>query len=267
MFLPRFMTTKAHWILIICLCTGAPTLVAPAALAQPNGLLELSLENAVGAVGTEVEVRIDFQHPLDTVEGIAVGVCHDPAAVELLEVTTDQPYDFFSDLNSDGFVFTTILGFGAHYLGEPLIPGSSLGIVVARYRVLTPGVTTLQFCDTQQLFGITQNTVIVILGASHTPTQIDGSIASETSFRRGDINSDGQIDLADAIFLEQYLFAGGPIPSCLSACDTNHDGLIDIADSIRLLMYLFVGAPPPDAPFATCGVEFDDISCQESLCP
>ncbi len=262
MFCSPIMATKTTLILLISLGTSAPVLWA-----QPAGPLELSLENAVGAVGTEVEVRIDFQHPLDTIQGFAVGVCHDPAAVELLEVTTDQPYDFFSDLNSDGFVFVTVLGFGAHYLGEPLIPGSSLGIIVARYRVLTPGVTTLQFCDTQQMSGVTVSTVIVIQGASYPPTQIDGSIASETSFRRGDINSDGQIDLADAIFLEQYLFVSGPIPSCLSSCDTNHDGLIDIADSIRLLMYLFVGAPSPDAPFAACGVEFDDISCQESLCP
>ncbi len=37
-------------------------------------------------------------------------------------------------------------------------------------------------------------------------------IFSEQSF--GDVNCDGQIDISDAVFLINYIFAGGPEPNC-----------------------------------------------------
>jgi hypothetical protein len=79
-----------------------------------------------------------------------------------------------------------------------------------------------------------------------------------TAYIRGDANSDGAVDLADAIAILQHLFADGPGP-CLAAQDANGSGQGDIADAIFLLQYLFVnGSVPPLPGPEDCGLPPDD---------
>lgn len=56
-----------------------------------------------------------------------------------------------------------------------------------------------------------------------------------------DVNGDGQVDVADSVYIFQYLFAGGPPPpgGNIWVMDCNCDGCIDIADGIALLFFLF----------------------------
>lgn len=72
--------------------------------------------------------------------------------------------------------------------------------------------------------------------------------ACETTFRRGDGNADGTVDITDGVVLLAALFQGGGLPSCMDAADTNDDGTMDIADPIFIFQYLFVGGNPPPAP-------------------
>jgi len=65
------------------------------------------------------------------------------------------------------------------------------------------------------------------------------------SFQRGDANGDGGIDIADVVYLINYLFTDGPAPQPLEAGDANSDGVVDIADVVYLINYLFVSGPPP----------------------
>ena len=65
------------------------------------------------------------------------------------------------------------------------------------------------------------------------------------SFTRGDTNGDGEINIADVVFLVNYLFADGPAPYPLEAGDADCSGEVDIADVIFLLNYLFIGGPSP----------------------
>jgi hypothetical protein len=67
------------------------------------------------------------------------------------------------------------------------------------------------------------------------------------SFLRGDANNDQQIDLADVIYLLNYLFKAGPTPSPFLSGDANNDGQVDISDAIYLLNYLFKQGPPPSS--------------------
>ena len=62
---------------------------------------------------------------------------------------------------------------------------------------------------------------------------------------RGDCNRDGIIDIADVVYLINYLFIDGPAPVPLEAGDANCDGLVDIADVVYLINYLFINGPPP----------------------
>jgi len=61
----------------------------------------------------------------------------------------------------------------------------------------------------------------------------------------GDANGDGVIDIADVVYLINYLFTDGPPPDPLEAGDANCDGVVDIADVIYLINYLFIDGPPP----------------------
>ncbi len=82
-------------------------------------------------------------------------------------------------------------------------------------------------------------------------------------FMRGDGNTDGRKDIADAVFTLQYLFANGEAPRCEKSLDTDDSGQVDIGDAIYVLAFLFQeGALPPE-PFTACGPDPtpDGISC------
>lgn len=68
----------------------------------------------------------------------------------------------------------------------------------------------------------------------------------------GNINADSEdvTDLSDLIYLVNYLFLGGPAPTCVEEANTNGDvgGTVDLSDLIYLVNYLFLAGPAP----ATC---------------
>ena len=86
---------------------------------------------------------------------------------------------------------------------------------------------------------------------------------SDGLFRQGDANVDGAFDLADSIFILEYLFARGTAPSCDDSADINDDGSIDIADAVYLLGCLFREAAAPKPPFDECGIDLtvDGLGC------
>lgn len=72
-------------------------------------------------------------------------------------------------------------------------------------------------------------------------------------FIRSECNGDGEMNLADAVFLLVHLFQSGGTPPCLDACDINDDNAIDVADPIALLGWLFSGSPVLPDPYPNCG--------------
>ena len=75
---------------------------------------------------------------------------------------------------------------------------------------------------------------------------------SAPRFLRGDTDGNCSVNLSDAVFVLQHLFAGGIEPACLDAADTDDDSTIGITDPISLLGHLFQGQAAPPAPGATC---------------
>ncbi len=65
----------------------------------------------------------------------------------------------------------------------------------------------------------------------------------------GDANSDDFFDISDAVFLIQYIFAGGPAPATcmypLGRGDANGDCAVDVSDAVFLIQYIFAGGPAP----------------------
>ena len=114
---------------------------------------------------------------------------------------------------------------------------------------------------------------ITFQGASYSPIEKDLTVRlCPASFRRGDFNGDGGVDISDAIATLGHLFLDGPAPGCAEAADFNDDGGVDISDAIFLLQDLFApsagSAIPPPGPFY-CGPNpgSHDIGCRSSPCP
>jgi len=78
-----------------------------------------------------------------------------------------------------------------------------------------------------------------------TANEYSGNISILLNFSRGDANSDGKIDIADVVYLANYLFMDGPAPSPSDAGDANCDDVVNIADVVYLVTYLFLDGPPP----------------------
>jgi hypothetical protein len=68
------------------------------------------------------------------------------------------------------------------------------------------------------------------------------------TYLRGDCNADGIIDIADVIFLINYLFVNGPAPVPSLAGDVTCEGVLDITDAVYLINYLFINGPEPCSP-------------------
>jgi len=76
------------------------------------------------------------------------------------------------------------------------------------------------------------------------PTFYGGNI-TVLAYLTGDPNHDGIIDIADVVYLINYLFADGPEPDPYESGNTTCEGEVNIADVIFLINYLFVGGPLP----------------------
>ena len=68
---------------------------------------------------------------------------------------------------------------------------------------------------------------------------------------RGDVDHSGvlPIDIGDLVYLVDYMFTGGPAPTCWDEGDVDGSGVvpIDIGDLVYLVDYMFTGGPTPPA--------------------
>ncbi|MDH3890122.1 MAG: hypothetical protein OEV49_03480 [candidate division Zixibacteria bacterium] len=66
----------------------------------------------------------------------------------------------------------------------------------------------------------------------------------------GNIDDDpaDQMDIADLVYLVDFMFSGGPEPDCYDEADVDGSmGLLDIADLVYVVDYMFTGGPEPVA--------------------
>lgn len=66
---------------------------------------------------------------------------------------------------------------------------------------------------------------------------------------RGNIDGsiDGEINIADLVYMVAYMFAGGPVPPCLEEADVDatNDPNLNIADLVYLVSFMFSQGPAP----------------------
>ncbi len=83
------------------------------------------------------------------------------------------------------------------------------------------------------------------------PDQIDSNsdgAGDACSYICGDANFDDDVNVADAVFLINYIFNGGPAPNLIEAGDANCDFSTNVADAVYLVNYVFKGGPEPCCP-------------------
>lgn len=100
-------------------------------------------------------------------------------------------------------------------------------------------------------------------GLAATSVEVAFPPLSVGSYRTSDGNGDGKIDIADPIYLVNFLFREGPAFPCLEAADANGDEMVDLSDATYVIQYLFLGGP---APVGDLECHVSDASTPES-CP
>jgi hypothetical protein len=103
-----------------------------------------------------------------------------------------------------------------------------------------------------------------VLFLAHVGTLDDCGLPN-TTFRRGDVNDDGALDMTDPVRIFEFLFLGASRPGCHRTADTNDNGTIDLSDGVYALNYLFSGGPAIRAPFPACGTDetTDVLDCDQ----
>ncbi len=64
----------------------------------------------------------------------------------------------------------------------------------------------------------------------------------------GDANADGEVNVADVVYLINYIFKSGPPPASDWASDANGDGNVNVGDAVYLINYIFRSGPAPNCP-------------------
>ena len=81
-------------------------------------------------------------------------------------------------------------------------------------------------------------------GYTPIPTAIVGG-AGDCCLHKGNVDNDpsGEVNIADLVYLVDYMFEDGPEPPCMRQADVIEDWSIDIADLVFLVDYMFNGGP------------------------
>jgi hypothetical protein len=61
----------------------------------------------------------------------------------------------------------------------------------------------------------------------------------------GDANSDGDVNVGDAVFMISWIFKGGPDPKNMKEADANCDGDPNVGDVVYIINYVFKSGPEP----------------------
>ncbi len=61
----------------------------------------------------------------------------------------------------------------------------------------------------------------------------------------GDANSDGGVNVGDAVFIVNYIFKSGAAPDPKRVGDANGDCAVNVGDAVYLINYIFKSGPPP----------------------
>jgi hypothetical protein len=213
----------------------------------------MQVENTSGIAGTTEHVIYATGTWSIELAGYELAMYYDASKIEFIDVTLEgtvadyigtewNVYWLSNDSVVPGYVVASAVTFGV----EDLIPigsGKLFKLIVNILGEAPEGDTTLDlaqnvgplpsYCSFSDVYG----TVIF-------PDLIDGILTIVPPLC-GDSNGDGAIDVADVMFLINYLFTGTAAPNPLCVGDATGDGIVDSGDVLYIINYLFTGTSGP----------------------
>ena len=164
-----------------------------------------------------------------------------PASLLLFDVNGDGLADLTASSSAGKSVSILINKGGAAFL-EPEVYW--VGVIAFAHRF-----ADLDLDGALDLVAVSGTSALILPGLKAEPPP-------GARFRRGDADGDGTVVLTDAVLILNWLFRGGPSPSCDDAADADDSGAANLTDPIVLLRWLFQGGNPPPAPGpASCGAD------------
>lgn len=248
----------------------------------PDVAAGYDIDSGLGSFCADFSIQ-DILAPADAVQGFSMGLSHTPGGLVAVSSVTatgmlaalnggSGPDFLAASVHTEGwtvgvvcsFLDTSALSLAA---SEPLISTcySTTGLLAG-----DPDGETVQLIWVDTLGTPAVVNEVLVGGQVFNPSFVDGSVTLQpstgTPFVRGDCNSDGAYDIADAVRLLEGLFGLGVTFACPAACDANGDTARDLADAIYLLSFVVSAGPPPPAPSGACGGD-GGIDCVFSACP
>ncbi|MEC9475816.1 MAG: PKD domain-containing protein [Planctomycetota bacterium] len=209
----------------------------------------------------------------DALQGYQISITYDETVLTMTEISLEgtladalQPEFIATSINPGGVnsslylavIFDTLPPFD----GRTMAPGVDQTLCTLNYTVLqgTPLGTSTELRFADDLVSPPINNIYATDGGTSViPYWIHGTVTVSEQpqflFIRGDATYDQTVNIADAIFLLNFLFTGGDASVCPDAGDTNDDGSINIGDPINLLNFLFTSGSTIPYPYPGYGID------------
>lgn len=253
----------------------------------PSATVNYNEADGLGSFDANVAIREELTTS-DT-QGFSAGLMSDASLLtptdivatgELADLAGGAGPDFFGPaVLADGLTCGTVYSFLSTEVIVFDAPKEVLTVSYDLNAATLMGVvgsqdTNLTFVDT--LGAPPVSNVVVVNGQSEPVVGEDGVItlvgemgAVLAQFISGECNGEGDFDIADGVFLLNFLHTSGPAPTCEASCDANGDGALDNADAVMSFEYLFIGGAPPAAPWPDCGTRAGvlEADCDFAGCP
>jgi hypothetical protein len=234
--------------------------------------LILSIDNTTASSGdTAIYLDVRMSNPQDSVAGFVMYIQMDNSELVEFGISPSDTLsiDVENTMISDWDLISTQSITGQYHdlrivaLSNSMPPYTSsippqhdgllLRLVLHAYdsipEFVTDSTTQLMINDvvSNTHFSDLNGELIGVTGGQYDPQTVSFQNGSITivGFTWGDANGDRQINVADAVFLIQYTFRGGPAPDPLLSGDANCDGSVNVADAVYIINHVFKGGPEP----------------------
>jgi len=219
--------------------------------------------SAIG--GGAVSIPITLSNP-EPIMGFTFGLLHDGTSVTVMNFAPGAalavPPEYWHGTHwaSAPFGVTIACIFSLSSPFTVLPPGDDQEIASVGYSAIAGTGSALVF--TGALGDPPLAVEVSVAGEARSPLTVSGEIGIGISFRRGDVNGDGSVSISDPVALLLNLFSTGGL-QCMDAADVDDNGGLNLADAMYALAYIVTGGPPPLWPFNGCGSDLTDdpIGC------
>ncbi|MFH1700774.1 MAG: FG-GAP-like repeat-containing protein [Candidatus Zixiibacteriota bacterium] len=156
---------------------------------------------------------------------------------------------FATDIDNDGDFDLTLTGDYPRGAAVLINDGTASFSPPITYGAVGPGGRGVDL--TANDFDLDGNIDIAHLQYKNANTNTNGTVvilrntgfASGPAYVCGDSNGDERVNIADAVFLINLVFKGGPSPDPIEAGDANCDDRVNISDAVYLINLVFKGGP------------------------